>query len=153
MHMVLTALQIFQVAFLLCHDWLPLGRLNDTRAVQAADSRSRLITVTLISTLPYAFGLIACLENTGMPWPVWILRYLWISYGLLLIGQLRAWWVPYMIVPDAARARRYEFMFGRTHAFLPVRNGIRPNSLHLALHVSTLATLVLLFALPHHGWS
>jgi hypothetical protein len=33
-----------------------------------------------------------------------------------------------------------------------VRNGITPNTLHVALHAATLATLVLLFALPHHGW-
>ena len=35
-------------------------------------------------------------------------------------------------------------MFGRTHAFLPERNGIRPNTLHVILQVATLTTLVLL---------
>jgi hypothetical protein len=35
-------------------------------------------------------------------------------------------------------------MFGNTHAFLPARNGVRPNTLHVILHASTLAMLVLL---------
>jgi hypothetical protein len=38
-------------------------------------------------------------------------------------------------------------MFARTHAFLPERNGMRPNTLHVVLHASTLATLLLLAAL------
>jgi hypothetical protein len=38
-------------------------------------------------------------------------------------------------------------MFGTTHAFLPERNGIRPNTLHVILHILTLATLVVLGAL------
>ena len=148
----LIILQILQVAFLAGHDWLPLGRFNDVRAVQAADSPARLITVTLVSTLPYAFGLAASLFDAETGWPHWLLHYLWISYALLFAGQLRAWWVPYLIAPEPARAARYAAMFGGTHAFMPMRNGIRPNTLHLGLHAATLATLGLLYALPNHGW-
>jgi hypothetical protein len=44
-------------------------------------------------------------------------------------------------------------MFGTTHAFLPERNGIRPNTLHIILHMATLITLVLLGALTAlHRW-
>jgi hypothetical protein len=38
----------------------------------------------------------------------------------------------------AERAARYQAKFGRTHAFLPARDGIRPNTLHVILHVATL---------------
>jgi hypothetical protein len=38
-------------------------------------------------------------------------------------------------------------MFGATHAFLPERNGVRPNTLHVILHLMTLTTLVVLGAL------
>jgi hypothetical protein len=38
-------------------------------------------------------------------------------------------------------------MFGNTHSFLPVRNGLVPNTAHIMLHVCTAATLVVLFAL------
>ena len=44
----------------------------------------------------------------------------------------------------AERAARYQAMFGGTHAFLPVHNGIRPNTLHVILHAGTLAILVVL---------
>jgi hypothetical protein len=39
----LIALQVFQVAFLWVHDWIPLGRLNDVAAVQSQDTRARLV--------------------------------------------------------------------------------------------------------------
>jgi len=43
-------------------------------------------------------------------------------------------------------------MFGATHAFLPEHNGIRPNTLHILLHTSTAALLIVLAALTfgHH---
>ena len=43
----LVALQGFQVLFLWLHDWVPLGSLNDIAAVRSADSKQRLIVVTL----------------------------------------------------------------------------------------------------------
>jgi hypothetical protein len=47
----------------------------------------------------------------------------------------------------------YQAMFGKTHAFPPVRNGIRINTLHVILHVATLTTLVVLAALTvQTGW-
>ena len=61
---------------------------------------------------------------------------------------LGSWWLPYLVTPDPVRAARYRTMFGRTHGFLPERNGITPNTLHIVLHVATLATLILLVFLP-----
>ncbi len=143
----LLALQLFQVLFLGLHDWVPLGSFNDLRAVQAADPRAKLIRVTLISTLPYAFGLAASLRCAS-GFPGWLIWWLWITYALLFLGQLRAWWLPYLVTPDPARAARYRTMFGRTNSFLPERNGITPNTLHIVLHIATLATLILLALLP-----
>jgi hypothetical protein len=140
----LIALQAFQLAFLLLHDFVPLGRLNDVRAVQAADPRAKLMMVTLLSAAPFVFGLALSLVFLARPWPGWLLGWLWVTYGGLMLGQLRAWWVPYLLVSEPARAARYQAMFGATHAFLPERNGMRPNTLHIVLHASTLATLVLL---------
>jgi hypothetical protein len=143
---VLLFLQLFQVMFLALHDWVPLGRLNNVAAVQKSDPPGRLLTVTLISTLPYAFGFAASLYHAGGAAPAWLRLWLWISYGLLLAGQLRAWWIPYLLVSEPARAARYQAMFAGTHAFLPPRHGITPNTLHIVLHVTTLATLILLGA-------
>jgi hypothetical protein len=141
---ILIALQVFQVAVLWLHDWLPLGRLNDVPAVRAADSFGRLVRVTLIQSVPYTLGLIFTVrfEQTGHPH--WVFIWLWISYGLLFAGELRAWWVPYLLQAEPARAARYAGMFGATHSFLPPRNGITPNTLHCALHAATFFTLVVL---------
>ena len=144
----LLLLQGFQVAFLWLHDWLPLGRLNDVAAVRGADSTARLVTVTLIQSVPYTIGLIFSARHFGGVYPGWLQAWLWISYGLLALGQLRAWWLPYLLRPEPDRAART--MFGATHTILPERNGMVPNTAHLLLHVATAATLLLLFLRGRH---
>ena len=144
---LLLGLQIFQVLFLALHDWIPLGRLNDIAAVRAADSFPKRFAVTLISTAPFAVGLVLSLMQRGQPLHGFLFYWLWASYAFLFIGGLRAWWIPYLVTNEPARAARYETMFGKTCAFLPARHGIRPNALHMLLHLSTLATLIVLAAL------
>jgi len=141
----LLALQAFQVLFLWVHDWLPLGRLNDVSAVKSQDTRMRLVIVTLIQSLPFTVGLLFCLIHFRQPYPNWLDSWLRISYILLFLGQMRAWWIPYLLHPEPERAERYRIMFGKTHSFLPVRNGMVPNTAHILLHVATLGTLILLF--------
>lgn len=140
----LIALQAFVVAFIGLHDWVQLGDLNDIRAVQAADSRDRLIRVTIYSTAPFAFALFACGVYANTRFPGWLNWYLYITYGMAALGMIRAWWGPYLLWSEPVRAARYRAMFGRTRAFLPERNGIRPNTLHVSLHLVLVAIIVLL---------
>ena len=142
----LILLQAVQVAILWLHDWVQIGRLTDIAAVRAHDTRGRLIRVTLIQSVPYSIGLIATIVFAGTGHPAWLWDWLWISYGLLFLGELRAWWWPYLIQPEPARAERYRGMFGNTSAFLPERNGMVPNTLHVVLHAATAATLIVLAA-------
>lgn len=142
--MVLLALQAFQVLFLWVHDWIPLGRLNDVAAVQSQDTRRRLVTVTLIQSVPWTIGLCFSLVHFRRPYPEWLYDWLVISYGMLLVGQIRAWWIPYLFRPEPERAARYQIMFGKTHSFLPPRNGMVPNTAHILLHLATAATLMVL---------
>jgi hypothetical protein len=100
--------------------------------------------VTAISALPFAIGLAGSMYYGGSRFPDWLLYLLWISYLAGVYGMLRAWWVPYLIVPDPVRAARYQVRFAHTHAFLPVRNGIRPDTLHVSFHAVFLVALVLL---------
>jgi hypothetical protein len=144
LELVLLGLQVFQVVFLWVHDWVPLGKLNDVKAVQSQHTSQRLITITLIQSVPWTIGLCFSLERWKQPYPGWLFDWLLISYSLLLIGQFRAWWLPYLIRPEPARAARYRILFGRTHSFLPPRNGMVPNTAHILLHVATAATLVCL---------
>jgi hypothetical protein len=141
---LLIALQALQVLILWTHDWVQLGNLTDIAAVIAHDTRGRLIRVTLIQSVPYTVGLVATIVFAKTGHPEWLWDWLWISYGLLFAGELRAWWWPYLIRAEPDRAARYRGMFGNTSAFLPERNGIVPNTLHVTLHAATAATLILL---------
>jgi len=142
--LILLVLQAFQVLFLWIHDWIPLGRLNDVAAVRSQDTTGRLVSVTLIQSVPWTIGLCFSLLHWRQPYPGWLYDWLMVSYTLLFLGQIRAWWIPYLLRPEPTRAARYQIMFGNTHSFLPSRNGMVPNTAHILLHLATAATLIFL---------
>src|ERR1700689_3007255 len=139
------ALQTFVVVFLLFHDWIPLGRLNNLAAIRGQDTLMRSIFVTLLPAVPAAIGLFFSAEHFGRSYPDWLETLLWITYSVFIVGILRAWWIPYLVLPDAERAARYQIIFAGTHSFLPRRNGMAPDTLHTLFHLVTLATLIALF--------
>jgi hypothetical protein len=147
------ALQVYVTAFVALHDWVPVGRLNDVKAVRATEPAGRMITVTILSTLPLAFGAAeSVLHISGFP--AWLTIFLWISYGVAAYGLLRTWWAPYLLFMEPERATRYQAMHGRTHAFLPLHNGMRPNTLHVTVHLAVIATLadLALLSFGQIGW-
>jgi hypothetical protein len=143
--------QFYVVLFISLHDWLPLGRLNNLAGIRAVDSTTRLLITTVLSVLPFAIGLAGTFYYFAGHFPSWLLWLLIISYGLALYGMLRAWYLPYLLYRDAARATRYQERFANTHAFLPMRNGIRPDTLHVTFHAVLIATVGLLCALISSG--
>jgi len=147
---ILLGLQIVQVVILLFHDWIPLAPLNDVRAVHRQHGRPRVAFGPFIGSLFPCIGLALSLYYLHSGWPHWLYILLLASYGFLFIGELQAWWIPYLVSPQPKRAAQYQAMFSNTWAFLPPRNGIRINALHFFLHAFTLAT-VLVLAL--HFWS
>lgn len=134
-------LQAFQVIFLWIHDWVPMGRLNDVAAARSQDSLRRLIGITLWQSVPFTIGLIFSLRYFGHPYPGWLLNWLTLTYTLLFLGQLQAWWIDYLFRPEPERASRYQIMFGKTDSFLPLRTGLVPNTAHILLHIATATTL------------
>jgi hypothetical protein len=140
----LTILQAVVVAFIAMHDWVPLGRLNDVAAVRAHETKRRLAIVTALSTLPFAVGLAGSVASLGSRFPDWLIVWLWASYGVAAYGMLRTWWAPYLLFEEPARAAKYATMHGRTHAFLPMHHGMRPNTLHVVFHIAVVVILALL---------
>ena len=140
------ACQSIVVVFIAIHDWIPLGRLNNLAGIRAVDSKAKLLIVTVLSTLPFAIGLAGSAYYAAAGFPMWLLYWLWISYGVAVYGMMRTWWLPYLVKPDPARTARYQQRFANTHAFLPLRNGIRPDTLHVCFHL-VLVTLVVLLAI------
>jgi hypothetical protein len=143
--------QAYIVLFIAVHDWLPLGRLNNLEGIRAADSRSRLLLKTALSTLPFAVGLAGSVYYYTGHFPTWLTWLLWITYGVGLYGVLRAWYLPYLVYTDVARAARYKERFANTHAFLPMRNGIRPDTLHVTFHAVLLVLILLLAVMTFSG--
>ena len=143
----LLVLQAFHVLFLALHDWVPLGRFSNVKAVRKANPGGKVLLASVISTTPYAFALGASLHYWDKRFPGWLMIYLWVSYTFLFVGELEAWWFPYFFGSKPERAERYQAMFGGTYSFLPQRHGIVPNTLHVILHVSTVALLAVLAVL------
>lgn len=140
----LILLQLFVVVFVALHDWVRLGTLNNLAAVRQSDPTGKLLAVTAVSTLPFAVGCAASAYYARTGFPGWLMWWLWISYGVATFGMLRTWWIPYLLVEEPARVARYQERFAGTQAFLPIHNGIRPDTLHCILHGVILAILVLL---------
>jgi ABC-type xylose transport system permease subunit len=142
--LVFLTLQACVVAFLLLHDFVPLGRLNNLAAIRSQDSLTHQILVTLIPGIPTALGLYFSAQHIGRPYPHGLMMLLWINYGTLFIGMLQAWWIPYLLVPDPVRAARYQIIFRGTHTFLPQRNGLAPDTLHTLFHIVFVFTFLML---------
>jgi hypothetical protein len=141
---ILVLLQTFHVMFLALHDWIPLGRLNDVAAVRREISPRNLFIATIVQTSFFAVGLFFSVSYFGRTYPTWLNYWLWISYAMLFVGEIEAWWIPYLVRPYPKRAARYQKIFGNTHSFLPRRNEIVPNTAHVLLHLATAATLLVL---------
>jgi len=124
---ILLALQALVVLILAVHDWLPLGRVNAVSHVRKRNTIVQIVSVTALQTLPFAFGLASTLIVHAGPLPGWLRGWLWISYGAMFLGQVQAWWLPFLIRPIRAARRRAS---------------VTPNTLHLILHLATLAALI-----------
>ncbi|MGA8441198.1 MAG: hypothetical protein WB714_23445 [Candidatus Sulfotelmatobacter sp.] len=138
----LLALQCFVVLFVVLHNWIPLGTLNNVKGVRVEFPTGKLLVTTLINLTPVAIGLAATAFHFGRGYPGWVFWWLWITYGLACYGSFTAWWKPYLLNPDPQRAARYRTMYAATHSFLPERNGIRPNTLHVIFDIVTVAILI-----------
>jgi hypothetical protein len=77
--------------------------------------------------------------------------WLWISYGAAVYGIFAGLVVPYLLVKDPVRAARYQMRFSQTHAFLPLRNGIRPDTLHVCFHIVIVVPVGSLSFLTYSG--
>ena len=142
---VLIALQAFHLLFLLLHDWVPLGNLNNVSAFQKSTTAPQKVLSLLVPSVPVIIGLgFTLLANPRVPGLSFRITFSAV-YGFLLLGELEAWWIPYLFGSNAERVTRYRMLFAGTHTFLPSRHGIAPNTLHVVLHAATVATLVLVW--------
>src|SRR5215472_10515042 len=143
---ILVLLQCFQLAILLLHDWVPLGSWNDLPAARKQHSQKALALGTFVSSLFPLIGLVLSVAYWNSGWPRWLYIYLLAAYGFLFIGEVEAWWIPYLVWSQPKRAAEYAVMYSNTFAFLPARNGLRINALQCVLHAATLVTVLILIS-------
>lgn len=142
---LLLGLQGFHVAFLLLHDWIPLGPFNNLKAQSQHLKLWQRILGPIISAVLPGIGLyFSILHRNSLPYPWWLSLYLLGTYAFLFIGEIEAWWATYFWGYKRERGAVYQAMLSGTVTFLPLRNGVAPNAIHVLLHLSTLVTLVLL---------
>ena len=130
--------------FMLVHDWIPLGSLNDIEAVAAENTKRELVMVTSIGAVQFLLLIIILLVFIGKTYPIWIKLWLMIHPSCIFIGAMLSWWIPYLFGFGAEeKLERYQMIFGNTHSFLPVMNGIVPNTLHTLFHLTLLLCIIL----------
>ncbi|MFS0646301.1 hypothetical protein [Siminovitchia sp. 179-K 8D1 HS] len=134
----------FILLFMMFHDWVPLGPLNDVDSVAVNRPISELVIVTLFGTVQIMLLMGMVLFFIGKTYPLWIKLWLVIHQSFIMAGVLIDWWIPYFFGIGAEnRVESYKAMFGNTHSFLPVMHGIVPNTIHVIFHATLLICLIL----------
>ncbi|SFA94787.1 hypothetical protein SAMN04488072_10485 [Lentibacillus halodurans] len=129
--------------FMLMHDWVSLGSLNDVDAISSEKTTGELIQSILINAGQFLILMTITLIYIGKRYPIWARLWLVIHLASILYGAIASWWLPYFFGASQEMAESYHIMFGNTHAFLPEMNGITPNTIHVIFHFTLLLTLVL----------
>jgi hypothetical protein len=116
------------------HDWVHLPPLTDIRELEKHSSWSG----RLINSIIFALLILIPLGLTVIyqPYfPLWALITIVSFYGLLTLGTIFAWWVPYIF--GSSEQHKIDFAeYRNTHHFLPKRgDNVVPNTFHVILHL------------------
>ena len=135
---------IFILLFMTVQDLVPLGVLNDLEAIASVESFNETIVTTLIGVVQVLLILVGVLLFIGKRYPLWIKIWLIVHPSCILLGAIISWWVPYLFgTGTEEKIEKFNHMFGNTHSFLPIMNGIVPNTLHTIFHLVLLACIIL----------
>ena len=129
---------------MIVQDLVPLGALNDIEGIASVESFNEIIVVTLNGVVQILLIMGGILFFIGKRYPIWIKIWLIIHPSCILLGAIMSWWVPYLFgIGAGEKIERYNVLFGNTHSFLPVMNGIVPNTLHTIFHLVLLICIIL----------
>ena len=127
-------LQITLFFFMTFHDWVHLPPLTDIRELEKYSTfRGRLINSAIFAftiLIPLGFT-VACQPYV----PMWVSGILVFFYGVLTLGTLVSWWVPYFFGNLPFHEEHFK-EYVNTHHFLPARgDNVIPNTMHVMLHL------------------
>jgi len=134
----------FIFLFMTVQDLVPLGPLNDVQAIAEVRSFNELLMVTAFGAVQFLLLMGGVIYFMGKRYPIWARLWLIIHQGSIIVGALFAWWIPYLFgIGAEQKVDSYNQMFGNTHSFLPVMNGIVPNTLHTIFHATLFICILL----------
>jgi|SRR5690625_154226 len=135
---------VFILLFMIVQDLVPLGVLNDVEAIASVESLNEIIVTTLIDVVQILLILGGVLLFMGKRYPLLVKIWLIFHPACILLGAIMSWWIPYFFgTGTLEKIERFNIMFGNTHSFLPVMNGIVPNTLHTLFHIVLLICIIL----------
>jgi len=133
-------IQIILLLFMTFHDWIHLPPLTDIREIE----KHSTITGRVINSIIFFFLIFIPLSLTLFyqpNFPCWVLGVIVFIYGLLSLGTIFSWWMPY--IRGSSQEHKEGFKeYRNTHHFLSARgDNVVPNTLHVILHVQIWACL------------
>src|SRR5690625_1512742 len=134
---------VFILLFMIVQDLVPLGVLNDVEAIASVESLNEIIETTLIGVVQILL-ILGGLLFMGKRYPLLVKIWLIVHPACILLGAIMSWWIPYFFgTGTLEKIERFNIMFGNTHSFLPVMNGIVPNTLHTLFHFVLVICIIL----------
>lgn len=135
---------VFILLFMIVQDLVPLGALNDIEAIASVEAFNETIVTTLIGVVQIILILGGVLIFIGKRYPLLVKIWLIVHPSCILLGAIMSWWIPYLFgTGTGEKIERFNILFGNTHSFLPVINGIVPNTLHTIFHLTLLICMIL----------
>lgn len=131
--------------FMALHDWIDIPPFTDLAALKKAHSFKFRVIGSVVNASLVMVPIIVTILYLSSSFPLWATILFTIIYGLLTIGTITAWWIPYFgggywIHGNEAGFEEYR----KTHCFLPTRgSNVVPNTLHVILHIQIWACFVL----------
>lgn len=134
MNAVAITLPLVWLAWLALTEWVPLAPLND---LSNGNLRPRLLAAAINYPFPL---LIAGGVALGEPWSLITASAL---CGLILVGHVTSWWLPYLGVSSKAQREVYARDYANTLKILPTEgHAVVPDVQHMVVGLLTLAMLV-----------
>lgn len=135
---------IFILLFMIVQDLVPLGALNDIEAIASVESFNEIIVTMLIGAVQILLILGGVLLFMGKRYPLLVRIWLLVHPTCILLGAIISWWIPYFFgTGTEEKIKRFNIMFGNTHSFLPIMNGMAPNTLHTIFHLVLLICIII----------
>src|SRR5699024_1609839 len=120
---------VFRLLVMIVQDFVLMGVLNEVEAIASVESPNEIIVKTLIGVVQILLILGGILLFMGKRYPFLVKIWLIVHPTCILLGAIMSWWIPYFFgTATEEKIESFNIMFGNTHSFLPVMNGIVPNT-------------------------